>query len=176
MTCGQGLGYVVSTAQASTCSSYDDLTAACADEFIAQHRGQIQSALATDSPPAARLRGYSFARYRDRREVGTASRHAAELARVVIRVKPERLAEESAMMRGTITAILRDGVRLGTFDIADPDGNAIVFLLSIAYFFPTATAIAPIAEWPREEWLGLVVDWFLAAWERSGSREQGPGR
>lgn len=144
----------------------DALAAACADDFIADHRRQIDRAVSGGGTPDERLREYILARYRRCREVGTESRHAIELARAVLRLKPDRLREESDMMRGAIVAILKEGVGAGRFTCADPEGDAIVFLLSIAYFFPTAMA-AP-AEWPREDWLLLVVDWFLGVW--SGRR------
>lgn len=142
----------------------DDLAVACADDFIAQHKRRIGDALVVDRPPDERLRDYIVARYRDCREVGTASRHAAELARAVLRLKPERLRDEAEMMSRTIVEILHDGNRRGIFRCADPERDAHVFLISIAYFFPTATQ--GLAEWPREEWLVSVVDWFLDVWRR----------
>jgi AcrR family transcriptional regulator len=146
----------------------DDLAAACADDFVAKHRREIDAALAGEAPPDVRLREYILGRYRHCREVGTESRHAAELARAVIRLKPDRLAEESGMMRATITELIRQGVGVGQFECADADHDALVFLLSIAYFFPTATSPPP--EWPKAEWLEMVVDWFLATWKRGESR------
>ena len=94
--------------------------------------------------------------------MGTESRHAAELARAVLKVKPERLAEESAMMQGAILNLLREGIAKKRFKIQSPERDTIVFLLSIAYFFPVATAKPP--EWPKEEWLIKVVEWFLDTW------------
>jgi AcrR family transcriptional regulator len=60
----------------------DDLTVACADEFIAIHRRQVEEALTPG------LRRDVLARYHHCRDVGTASRHAAELARAVLRLEP----------------------------------------------------------------------------------------
>src|SRR5262249_30145308 len=55
----------------------DDLAVACADDFIARHRRDVEEAVSGDQPPDERLRRYILARYRHCREVGTASRHAA---------------------------------------------------------------------------------------------------
>jgi AcrR family transcriptional regulator len=149
----------------------DDLVVACTDDFIDRHRREAEEALADEGPPDQRLRHYALARYRHCREVGTGSQHAAELARAVLRLRPDRRREEAAMMERTVVEILRDGVRRGTFGCPAPERDAMVFLLSIAYCFPTATA--SVDEWPREEWLLLVVDWFLDVW-RSAAGRTGP--
>jgi len=140
----------------------DDLCAACADDFIARHQRDIDAALTGDGTISTRLRGYILNRYRHCREVGTESRHAAELARAVLKVKPERLAEESAMMQSTVLHLLREGVRQQQFQISHPEQDTAVFLLSVAYCFPVATNRPQ--EWPKEEWLLMVVDWFLQTW------------
>jgi hypothetical protein len=103
-------------------------------------------------------------RYRHCREGGTASAHAAKLARAVLQLRPERRREEAALMERTIATMLKDGADLGLFPGVDSSRDAPVFLLSIAYFFPTATM--DLDEWPREEWLVMVVDWFLGVWRR----------
>ena len=141
----------------------DDLCAACADDFVARHQRAIDAARTGDGPADARLRDYILNRYRHCKEVGTESRHAAELARAVLRVKPERLAEESAMMQGAVLGLLREGNDRKLFKIREPERDTGVFLLSIAYFFPIATARPP--EWPKEEWLKMVIDWFLEKWK-----------
>jgi AcrR family transcriptional regulator len=150
----------------------DDLLVACTDDFVARHRRDCEEALADTSPPDERLRHYVLARYRHCREVGTDSRHAAELARAVMRLRPERRREEAAMMERTIMALLREGVSRDLFGSSVPERDTMAFLLSIAYCFPTATT--SLDEWPREEWLLLVVDWFLDVWrERSTGRGSG---
>jgi AcrR family transcriptional regulator len=141
----------------------DDLAAACADDFIARHQRDIDASRTGEGPPDARLREYVLNRYRHCKEVGTESRHAAELARAVLKLKPERLAEESAMMRGAILGLLQEGIETRLFKILAPERDTIVFLLSIAFFFPVATARPP--EWPKEEWLLMVVEWYLDTWK-----------
>src|ERR1041384_6069714 len=69
----------------------DALAAACADDFIADHRGQAETAVSGSGTPEDRLREYILARYRRCREVGTESRHAVELERAVLRLKPDRI-------------------------------------------------------------------------------------
>lgn len=144
----------------------DDLVVACADDFVASHQAEIDAVLGSEQAPDEKLRSYILGRYRVCREVGTASQHAAELARAVMRVKPERRRDEAAMMERTIMAILREGVDKGVYHVEVPERDTMVFLLSIAYFFPTATM--DLDEWPREEWLTLLLDWFVDVWRRPG--------
>jgi TetR/AcrR family fatty acid metabolism transcriptional regulator len=141
----------------------DDLLVACTDDFVARHRREADDALGDDgTPPEARLRRYVIARYRHCREVGTGSQHAADLARAVLRLRPERRREEAALMEQTIGVLLREGVRRGLLGCEDPERDTMAFLIAIAYCFPTATT--SLDEWPRKEWLLLVVDWFLEVW------------
>lgn len=150
----------------------DDLVVACADDFVARHQGEIDAILGSERSPDDKLRGYILGRYRHCREVGTASQHAAELARAVIRVKPERRQDEAAMMQRTIMAIILDGKERGIYHCPDPERYTMVFLLSIAFFFPTATM--DLVEWPKEEWLLMVLDWFIDVWKRP--RDSAPAK
>lgn len=147
----------------------DDLCAACADDFVARHQREIDAARSGEGSPDQRLRAYILGRYRHCKEVGTESRHAAELARAVLKVKPQRLAEESAMMQGAVLGLLREGVEKKLFQIENPERDMGVFLLSVAYFFPIATAKPP--EWPKEEFLLMVIDWFVETWKRGGKKK-----
>jgi AcrR family transcriptional regulator len=138
----------------------DDLCAACADDFVARHQREIDVARSGEGSPDQRLRAYILGRYRQCKE---------ELARAVLKVKPQRLAEESAMMQGAILGLLREGVEKKQFQIQDPERDMGVFLLSVAYFFPIATAKPP--EWPKEEFLLMVIDWFVETWKRGGKKK-----
>jgi AcrR family transcriptional regulator len=152
----------------------DDLAVACIDDFVIRHTREADEALAGTAPPDERLRHYLLARYRHCREVGTESKHAAALARAVLRLRPERRREEGAIMERTVVALVREGVRQGLLGCADPEHEARVLLLSIAYCFPTATDSRD--EWPREEWLVFVLDWFLDVWRSRAPRRDGADR
>ena len=142
----------------------DDLVVACAEEFAGHHRAQAEAILASRAAPNKKLRKYLLARYAICKEIGTGSRHASELAREVIRLKPDRLADEAAIMERTILACLEEGVRSGAFHIPDPARDARVLLISVAYFFPNATMT--IDRWPPETGLKMLLDWFIETWSK----------
>jgi AcrR family transcriptional regulator len=146
----------------------DDLVVACAGEFVERHHRQAAAILADDTTADQKLRNYATARFRESKEIRTNSRHAIELARAVLRVKPDRIHEEGMMMSQTISAILRLGVRNREFRIANVEEDAHVFLCSIAWFFSNALAPPPIE--PTEKDLLSVVNWFIKAWK--GTREK----
>lgn len=139
-----------------------ELVAAGAEEFVARHRAAAEALLESDLPADQMLRDYVRSRFRVAEGIRTSSRHAAELARAVLRVRPRRLREEGLIMWEYITRILERGVAEGRFQIADPKGDAEVFLLSIASFFPNALMEMP--EYPTEDELDKVVEWYLATW------------
>lgn len=139
----------------------DDLVVAGAEEFVARHRRQAEQIIASDAPAADRLRQYLVARFRAAAETRRV-RYAAELARAVLRLKPDRLHEEAMMMWEHLVRLLRLGVQAGDFRIDDPERDARVLLYSVAIFYPNALNELPTP--PREEDLLFVVDWFLGVW------------
>ncbi|MEX2113832.1 MAG: TetR/AcrR family transcriptional regulator [Pirellulales bacterium] len=141
----------------------DDLVVACAGEFVERHRREIAEVLASKASSSETLRRYVLGRFRAAEDVRTGTRHALELTRAVLRLKPDRLAEEGQMMLDTVTRILSEGVKRRQFRIASAEDDAKVFLLSIAYCFPNALSEPPIP--PTERDLLLVVDWFLEKWQ-----------
>lgn len=143
----------------------DALVVAGAEEFVERHRGEIDAILASRSTAEEKLRKYLLLRFRQAREIRSNSRYAAEIARAVLRVKPDRLHEEGQIMWDAITRILEQGVQQRRFKIADPAADAKVLLLSIAYFFPSALNEPLIP--PTEEDLLVVVNWFIHAWKES---------
>jgi hypothetical protein len=64
--------------------------------------------------------------------------------------------------------ILRLGMETGELYADDPERDARVFLLSLAFLFPSA--MDERAPTPTEEDALLVVDWFLRVWRRSSAR------
>jgi AcrR family transcriptional regulator len=148
----------------------DELIVACAEEFVEHHKRDAEAILAEDLAADEKLRKYVVSRFRMADRMRTGSRHAAELARAVLRVKPDRLQEEGQMMWDVVTKILRLGTREKLFRIADPSEDAKVFLFSIACFFPNALG-EPIVP-PREEDLMSVVDWFVSVWKRAARKSK----
>jgi TetR/AcrR family fatty acid metabolism transcriptional regulator len=153
----------------------DALVAACAEEFAARHQRQAEEILASNLAPDEKLRAYVIARFRQSEETRTASPHAAEITKAVLRVKPDRIREEGAMMLDVVGRILSEGIEQEIFQVADPARDAKVFLYSLVAFFPTAL-IKPTVE-PVEADLLEIVDWFLDVWRgvlRPGIRAQRP--
>lgn len=146
----------------------EELFVACVGEFASHHQGQIDAILATDLPADGKIRRYILDRFKTAREVSTASMHAAELARAVFRLRPERLKEEAAMMEAALGRMLDEGNRAGLWRIDDPKRDARVLMFSIAYFFPNATT--NVGAWPSAEDLVMVLDWFVGTWKRTIKR------
>jgi AcrR family transcriptional regulator len=141
----------------------DELVVACAEEFVERHREEIAAILVSGDSAEEKLRRYVVARFRQTQEIRGNSRHAVEIARAVLRVKPDRLEEEGLLMWDTITQILKQGVEARDFRIANPAADAKILLYSIAFFFPNALNEPPIP--PTEEELLSVVNWFISAWK-----------
>ena len=72
------------------------------------------------------------------------------------------------MMAEYFARILRAGVETGELYTEDPERDARVLLLSLAFLFPSATDEQ--AHTPTEEDALLVVDWFLQVWRQSRTR------
>jgi AcrR family transcriptional regulator len=152
----------------------DDLVVACAADFVHRHRQEAAEVLSSNLAPDEKLRKYVLGRFRASEDIRAGSRHAVELTRAVLRLKPDRLREEGAMMWEVVAGILRQGVESGMFGVGSIEEDAKVFLLSIAYFFPNALSEVLIP--PTEEDLSMVVDWFIEAWRRGPRTTRGAGR
>jgi AcrR family transcriptional regulator len=142
----------------------DELVVACAEDFAARHRRQAEEILASDASPDEKLRQYLVTRYREAEETRTSSRHAVELAREVLRLKPDRIQEEGMIMWETIVQILKIGNSQRMFQIAEPEADARVLLYSVGFFYRSALSEVPPV--PPEEDLLLVINWFIEAWKR----------
>ena len=143
-------------------SNKDALVAACVEEFAARHQTQADGILSSGLKPDEKLRAYVVARFQLSEETRTASPHAAEITKAVLRVKPNRIREEGAMMLGVVGRILAEGNQQGIFRVVDPERDAKVFLYSLVAFFPVAL-IEPTVE-PVESDLLEIIDWFLGVW------------
>jgi AcrR family transcriptional regulator len=151
-------------------SNKDDLVVACAEEFVRRHRRRAEAILASAAPADKKLRRYVVDRFRQSEATRTSSRHAAEITRAVLRVKPDRIDEESQMMWQVIGEILAEGVRDGLFRIDRPADDAKIFLIAIAAFFPNALTEPP--RMPKEQDLVSVINWFVRAWKSGVSRRK----
>ena len=142
----------------------DALVIGCADRFAERHRASVRELLAERRPADERLRRYVVQRQREWLEVGVTAPHAAELAEAVLRLRPERTLDYALEFEGTILALLRAGVRDGSFHHVAPERDAPVFTLALTPFFPIAGREHPAL--PGAEKLGAVVDWFVDLWKK----------
>jgi AcrR family transcriptional regulator len=146
----------------------DDLLVACTEEYVTRHRRQAEAILASDASAADKLRRYVLDRFRASQATRAGGdRHAAELQREVLRVRPERRVEEGRMMAEHFVRILRLGMETGELNSDQPERDARVLLLSLAFLFPIAMDEG--AYTPTEEDALLVVNWFLQVWRQSAA-------
>ncbi len=145
----------------------DDLLVAGTEEYVARHRRQAETILASADSAGDKLRRYVLDRFRAS-QATRAGRHAGELLREVLRIRPERRIEEGRMMGEVFVRILRLGTEDGELHSDDPERDAHVLLLSLAFLFPSA--LDEQAYTPTEEDALLVVDWFLHVWQQSSAR------
>jgi TetR/AcrR family fatty acid metabolism transcriptional regulator len=147
----------------------DDLLVACTEEYVTGHRRQAEAILASDASAADKLRRYVLDRFRASEATRAGGyRPAAEVLREVLRVRPERRLEEGRMMAEYFVRILRLGMESGELYTDDPERDARVLLLSLAFLFPSA--MDERAYTPTEEDALLVVDWFLQVWRQGSAR------
>jgi AcrR family transcriptional regulator len=147
----------------------DDLLVAGTEEYVTRHRRQAEAILASDASAADKLRRYVLDRFRASQATRAGGHsHAAELLREVLRVRPERRLEEARMMAEYFVRILRLGMETGELYSADPERDARVFLMSLAFLFPSA--LDERLPMPTEEDALLVVDWFLEVWRQASAR------
>jgi hypothetical protein len=128
-----------------------------------------RAALASDASAVDKLLRFVLDRFRASEATRAGGyRPAAELLREVLRIRPERRIEEGRMMAEYFVRILWLGMETGELYTEDPERDARVFLLSLAFLFPSA-----MDEWaptPTEEDALLVVNWFVQVWQQSSAR------
>ncbi len=142
----------------------DEVLLACAEEFEQVHHETASAAVKGEGIPGDRLKQYILARFRAAAETRTSDSHVAEIARAVVRVRPTRLEDESLIMQRTVLELLAQGNRSGQFHIADPPRSMMVFLYSIAWFFPIEKS--EFIPEPDESVLANLIDWFVETWSK----------
>jgi AcrR family transcriptional regulator len=142
----------------------DEILLACTQAFREEHARSIDLILKSNDPADEKLRAYICDRFRAAKSTREGTDHAAEIARAVIRLDPQRIESESSLMMSTIAYILQSGCDAGMFQPVDLEKDVEIFAYSIAYFFPIAGKEPhPL---PDEEKLLAIVNWFIAQWKR----------
>lgn len=144
--------------------SKEDVIIACAERFGNRHKRFAELVLKSSASAEEKLRRYVWNRYRAVEETRTGSKYTVDIARAVIRLKPERFEEDDRWLHQNIAAMLREGVQSREFRIADIERDTRVFVQALFYFLPVA-GMEPYRK-PTEEDLREVLDWFIATWKR----------
>jgi AcrR family transcriptional regulator len=147
----------------------DELLLAGTEAYVTRHRRQAEAILASDLSAVDKLRRYVLDRFRASQATRAGGNHpAAELLREVLRVHPERQLEEGRMMEEYFARMLRLGIQAGQLYTDDPERDAHVFLLSLAFLFPGV--LDERTYMPTEDDALLVVEWFLHAWRQATAK------
>lgn len=139
-----------------------ELVLGCSEAFAEKHQAFARKIVQEDRDCADKLRDYVVNRFKAVEETRSGSSHAADIARTVMHLQPERADEDTRWIYETVLALLKEGVKSGQFDITDPERDAQVFLQSIQYFLPWEHK-QPLRE-PSLENLLLITDWFIDKW------------
>lgn len=142
----------------------DDLILAGTEDFVSRHRKQVETLLKRICSAEEKIRRYLVGRFQVSEEIRKSSRHAAELTRAVLRLKPDRLLDEAEIMCSAMAQMLQQGNDSGEWQIKDPPRDARALLISVAIFFPNALSEPSIE--PKEEDLIFLLEWFFEQWER----------
>ncbi|BAZ16030.1 TetR family transcriptional regulator protein [Calothrix sp. NIES-4071] len=144
----------------------DDILIASAESYTQKHITDALEILNSQISPSEKLKAYIINRFRAALDTRQSISHAAELARAVIRLKPQLLEEQTNWMRENLYKIIQEGIDRNLFYIDNIEQDIEVFLYSIAYFFPVATTEK--YHDPEEEKLCMVIDWFIKQWSYGG--------
>jgi len=140
----------------------DDLVLGCAERFAQMHREAANRVLSSDLAADKKLRQYILDRYRAVEETRTGSKHTVEIARRVIKLRPQRFEEDDQWLYENVLSILQEGISQGLFAIREPERDTRIFVQAVLYFLPVA-GMEPY-RLPTEKSLLEVVEWFTDKW------------
>jgi AcrR family transcriptional regulator len=141
----------------------NEILIAVAEADVQEHSLDIDRILHSTMSVPQKLQGYLVGRFRSLKAHRLGGSHAAELARAVLRLKPQLHEEQSTVFRGNVLSLLQEGMQSQLFQIDNLERDFQVFLCSIGYFFPMPTT-EKYCE-PEERDLCMVIDWFLQKWQ-----------
>lgn len=140
----------------------NDLVIGCSDSFAEKHQKFARKILHDPRRADVKLLEYVTHRFKAVEETRTGSNHAADIARAVMTLLPQRAEEDRQWLYDTVLALLNEGAEQGIFRIATPQLDAEVFVESIQYFLPWAHK-QPYKD-PTLEKLLLITNWFIEKW------------
>jgi AcrR family transcriptional regulator len=142
----------------------NEILIAVAEADALQHVAATETILRSPLSAAEKLKAYLVNRFRSVQAHRLSGSHAAELARAVIRLKPQLQEEQGQAVKNNVLHLLQEGIQTNLFQIDDLAQDLAVFLYSIGYFFPMPTTEKYYE--PEEEKLCMVIDWFIQKWSR----------
>jgi AcrR family transcriptional regulator len=140
----------------------DAILIAVGDADAQQHVRDTDSILRSPLPVPDKLKAYLVNRFRSVQSHRLGGSHAAELARSVIKLKPQMYAEQCEVFERNVLNILQAGIDSHLFQIDNLERDLEVFLYSVGYFFPMPTTEKYYE--PEEEKLCMAIDWFIQKW------------
>lgn len=140
----------------------NDVLIASIEAYGQQHIAYAEEILNSAKSPQEKLKSYIVYRFHESQETINSGSHAAELARAVIKLKPDLLKQQESLTHQNVSQILIEGINNNLLKIDNLERDVEVFLHSIGYFFPVTT-IEKYFE-PKEEKLIMVIDWFIEKW------------
>lgn len=150
-------------------SNKNDILIAVAEAYANQHSIDIEKILRSRRPAPEKLKAYLVNRFRAVQDSRLSGSHAAELARTVIRLKPELQDEQGKAVRENVASILQEGIESNLFWMNDFQQDLEVFLYSVGYFFPIPTTEKYYE--PEEKKLEMVINWFIQQWREQSLRK-----
>ena len=140
----------------------NEILIAVMEAYTRQHLKDTEKILHSPMSAPEKLQTYLINRFRAVKENRLSGSHSAELARAVIRLKPELQQEQGKAVKNNVSIILKEGIKTNLFQIDNLERDLEVFLFSIGYFFPMPTTEKYYE--PEEEKLCMVINWFVQKW------------
>lgn len=142
--------------------SKDEILFACTEKFVDFHRDFIKEILEENILPQDKIKKYILGRFIINEELRTKTPHSYDIALAVLKLRPERLKEESEIMFSAMYSFLKEGCDKKIFKINSIEEDCEVFLYSIAYFFPVASK--DNLNFASKEKLSMLIEWFIKKW------------
>ena len=142
----------------------NEILIATAEAYEIQHLADTEKILRSRLSAPEKLKAYLVNRFRAVQDNRLSGSQAAELARAVLRLKPQLQEEQGKAVKQNVSSILQEGMQANLFHIEQLEQDLTVFLYSIGYFFPLPSTEQYYE--PSEENLCLVIDWFVKQWCR----------
>jgi AcrR family transcriptional regulator len=140
----------------------NEILIAVANADTQQHIKDTERILRSAMSAPEKLKAYLVNRFRSVQIHRLGGSHAADLARSVIKLKPQLHEEQCHVFNHNVLIILQEGIQSQLFCIDDLERDLEVFLHSIGYFFPMPTTEKYYE--PEEDKLCMVTDWFIEKW------------